>query len=139
MLSNVSGTVSQVARLSGQKSTKARPTTESTVMVDRLMSPVCTQRSRESPDCERWSPITHNRPGGTTMSNASRLGTSLTPDSFLYRYASSSALPFTVIRPLASQQTTWSLPTPITRLMKSSSDGSERQSSGDLNTMISPR
>ena len=38
----VSGTVSQVNRPGGQKSTKARPTTASMGMVDRVMSPELT-------------------------------------------------------------------------------------------------
>ena len=43
-----------------------------------------------------------------------------------------------VIRPF-TQQTTWSPGVPMTRLMKTFSLGSERQDTGELKTITSPR
>ena len=75
MPSNWSGTDSQVARLTGQKTMKARPTTASSGIVASMMScSDCCQCSSESPEADRWSPITHSRPFGTVMSNSSSAG-----------------------------------------------------------------
>ena len=66
-LQAILGQGAQVARLSGQNTVNARPTMESSVIVDLVMSPVSSQCSRESPEADRWSPITQSRPGGTVM------------------------------------------------------------------------
>ena len=58
--------------------------------------------------------MTHSLPGGTTWSKESLLGSS--PG---YTYGSVIGCPLTAIFPAASQQTTWSPATPITRLTKS--------------------
>src|ERR1700761_7300706 len=61
-----------------------------------------------------WSPMTHSRPGGTTILNLISEGAS--PG---YRYVCSvSGTPLTVTRPCASQQATVSPGKPMTRLMR---------------------
>src|SRR5665811_1108107 len=68
---------------------------------------------RESPDWERWSPITQTFPAGTMILNDSWLGES--PGK---RYGSVNAAPFTVSCLFLLQQTTWSPGRPMTRLMR---------------------
>lgn len=76
----------------------------------------------ESAESPRLSPMTQIRPGLTVTSNLMVDGCA--PGK---RYpVSSSGTPLTVIRPCASQHTTWSPDTPMTRLIRSCSlaDGS---------------
>src|SRR5699024_9322059 len=75
---------------------------------------------RESPELDRWSPMTHSSPSGTTSSNWVCEGA--LPS---LRYSSSSSgSPLTVIAPLSSQHTTWSPPRPMTRLIRYPSESS---------------
>src|SRR5690606_2511938 len=69
----VSGMGSVLARGKGQTITKARPTTLSAGMVPPPGSWVW---DRESSETERWSPITHSRPSGTSASKNFCDGTS---------------------------------------------------------------
>ena len=100
-------------RLTGQIMMKARPTTALSGIVPPPGSPMW---SRESADQNRLSPMTHSRPGGTTMLNRDSEGAE--PG---YRYdCSFSGTPLTVTRPCASQQATRSPGIPMTRLMRMS-------------------
>src|SRR5947209_1810746 len=78
-LAKTSATPSQLVRVTGQKITNARPTTASVAIVELATSWVRRYCSRESPECDRWSPITHNRLAGTVMSNGCSLARSTTP------------------------------------------------------------
>jgi hypothetical protein len=65
---------------------------------------------------ERWSPITHSRPGGTSTVNLICEGGSAGD-----KYDSFSGMPLTVTRPWVSQHFTVSPPTATTRLIRSPS------------------
>jgi hypothetical protein len=95
----------------GHSTTKARPMTFS---FGTMPLPGWLRCSRESAEADRWSPITHSRSAGTRTLNRTAEG-GLSGNT----YGSSSATPLTVTLPLASQQTTSSPGTPITRLIRS--------------------
>ena len=107
------GLDSQVRWSSGQTRATARPTMWRSSTEPRLPSFSGPSWERESAELERWSPMTQTRPGGTVMSKSWSLAAS--PG---LRYGSLIAVPFTVIRPPSSQQTTWSPGRPMTRLMR---------------------
>lgn len=69
----VSGMGSVVTREKGQTMTNARPTTWSMGMVPPPGSPMW---ARESSETDRWSPITHSRPSGTSTLKRRCEGTS---------------------------------------------------------------
>lgn len=62
----VAGSFSRAQWPTGQPITTARPTTRLSGMVPPPGSP---RWKRESAESERWSPITHSRPGGTWSVN----------------------------------------------------------------------
>lgn len=62
----VGGSLSRDQWPTGQPITKARPTTRLSGMVP---PPGWSMWKRESAESERWSPITHSRPGGTRSTN----------------------------------------------------------------------
>ena len=108
MSAYVDGTDSQSgsSRACESNATNARPTTASTGIVACAMSPNRSRTSRESAECDRWSPNTHNRPAGTLTSNASRLAGSARPLASVYRYGSSNGCPLSTNRCCVSQHTT---------------------------------
>src|ERR671911_1329461 len=109
--SNVSGRDSDSQRETGHTTAKARPVTRSSGTVPL---------TRESPEFDRWSPITNSSSSGTSTSNSVAEGSS--PGR---RYGdSSTATPLTVMRPSSSQHTTVSPPRPITRLIRCPSESS---------------
>src|ERR1035438_9075121 len=96
----------------GQTTVMARPTIRLSGTEPKA-PPEFWSWGRESPELERWSPITQTLPAGTVILKDSWLGTS--PGN---RYGSFSATPFTVSRWWLSQHTTWSPGRPMTRLMR---------------------
>src|SRR5581483_8081996 len=110
------GEASVCQRGTGQTMASARPTTADSGTKPRVASFMW---YRESAEISRWSPITHSFPAGTVTRKVMAEGAF--PGK---RYGSSIETPLTVIRPWESQQATVSPGTPITRLMRSRSDGS---------------